>query len=183
MATNIASIGWLDRVDDIFRLTKTDGKFNAYDAEHGKILLPNDVDGIEGINGCILFYLNNRYYMYHVKGDKMQLNPNGFNLPFETNDGYGYIAFGDGQYRLIFGVSRYDGCHFSKWADMTTRQQYYELSENTPQEVWDMYYQITGEQPQQSPQEEEAYAVAEQFKRFVNRINEAEKLKYNDIID
>jgi hypothetical protein len=112
------------------------------------------------------------------------MNPNGFDVPVTMNDYNWDFYFTENGFSVIFSKSN---LNFKGWTDTNNDRHGYTIDERAPQEVIDIYNRVTGQQqqPQQQnvPQEDPSYAVAEQFKRFVNRINEAEKLKYNEIID
>jgi hypothetical protein len=186
-AENISNISYLNRVCDIFKLVKTNGKYNAYDMSgtNGREVLPTDSDtDIQWVNGSILYTSNNRYFLYNYRKNKMILNPNGFDVePFKTDD---YIGFTDGNYDVVFCIGS-DNAYFRYWqvhSNATTRNR--EMDASTPQEVVNLYNRVTGEGQQQQPNQEQepSYAYTEQFKRMVNRMMIAEKLNHHKrIID
>ena len=155
-AENISNISYLNRVYDIFKLVKTNGKYNAYDMSetNGREVLPTDSDtDIQWVNGSILYTSNNRYFLYNYRKNKMILNPNGFDVePFKTDD---YIGFTDGNYDVVFCIGS-DNAYFRYWqvhSNATTRNR--EMDASTPQEVVNLYNRVTGEGQQQQPNQEQ----------------------------
>lgn len=176
-----------DRYTEILREEKLNGKFNVYQTEASREVLPTDVDEItyaDTLSRIIIYVLNGRYFIYDFRKNGLLYNENGFDVPVKLNDYNWDLYFTENGYSVIFRKSDFN---FKGWTDLNNDRHGYTLDERAPQEVIDIYNRVTGQQqqPQQQnvPQEDPSYAVAEQFKRFVNRINKAEKLRYNDIID
>lgn len=184
VANNIDRLDWFNRAYDLFKLKKTDGKFNVLDVENGVELLPTDSDtNVQWVNGSILCTSNNRYFLYDYRHNKMLFNPNGFDIEPTEISSYGTIGFTDGNYKVVFEVGS-ENVYFRYWQDAQGVGNR-EMDENTPQEVVNLYNRITGQGQQQQPSQEQepSYAYTEQFKRMVNRMMIAEKLKYNDTLD
>ena len=148
---------------------------NVLDLNKSSQLLPSDVDKIVDFNEytCVVVYtLNDRYFPYNYKNEQILMNANGSDIPISIL-GNGCLVYYYGNYEIIFGNEN-GNYTFYEWRDgnghignnLTDK-------ENTPQLVIDMYSRITGQY----------LNVTEGFKRMVNRMNEAIKLSYKDIID
>lgn len=185
-ARNVADVKYLSVAYDLFELTKTNGKHNAYDMSYhnGYEVLPTDADSdIKWINGSLFYMLNNRFFLYNYRNKKMLINQNGFDIePYEISRSYNLIVFRDENCQISYSIGS-DDAYIQGWK--TIDKTGYRIDESTPQEVINLYNRITSQGQQQEPtqQQEPSYAYTEQFKRMVNRMMIAEKLKYNDILD
>ena len=191
-ASNVLKISMLDKIDDIVRLEKTNNKFNAYSVESAKELLQTDVDEIQYLARNIIYRIGETYHVYNWSQKKVVLNPNGFNIPPSEIDTYNdRVCFQVDKYFVVFRLTSYQ-CKFDYWGIQTNPvgppdKYSYDLDENTPPEVINLYNTISGEgqEVQQQPQQQEPAlsTVGEDFKRFMKRIDEADKLRKRQIFD
>lgn len=189
LARGISDFGRFSRTASSFlKLAKINGKYNAFDLNKKAQILPNDVDEITGMNPYIsimVYGLNGKYYPLDYKTGQVQINPNGIGIPTYVMES-GERIYCQGENYNIYFVPDGGKFRFYSWQN---RRSYGDYGtnfdpEHTPQEVLNMYTLIFGEQPQQqTPAEQGAYAVAEEFKRIVKRIDEAIKRRYIDKID
>jgi len=207
VARGISDVTRPDSHSDLRVLQKMDGKFNVFgfrdksyaatniDAEE---LLPNNVDSIveaEEWTYMIIYTINGKYFAYDYKTNLSLVNPNGVDYPLQLNYDNGCIDCFNGsgiglEFRKNFDNN---GTVLKRWV-IQNGSEYggggSEIDHNTPQEVINFYNQVVGQpqvqtQQQQAPQGENelAYSVAEEFKKLMNRINEARKLSYREFID
>jgi hypothetical protein len=185
-AEHVVGIEYLNRINDIFKLTKSDGTFNAYSLERAKELIPYNVNDVKWANGSLLYLLNGKYYVYSYKKNTILSNPNGIELHAEMTD-YDFLLVGDENAYVTFYVGP-DYIQPRIWSVKINDQQNNtgrDIDENTPPEIVNIYNHVIGQQQQvqqQEPQQQEpAYStVGEDFKRFMKRIDEADKLRRNE---
>jgi hypothetical protein len=184
-----------DSYDEAYRLTKVNGKQNVFvqfdgrDATDGSYIsnwsevLPEDVDEVSGVVWwCKMIYITNngRYYIYKFKdGDNRYIiNPNGFPVQGEISGRDGYAWFDNGSFEI--GIYPDNG-RLKRWCSTNGCN-----SDNFPPEVIDFYNKIVGNEssPSDSSVQEPAMStVGEEFKRFMKRIDEADKLRKNEHYD
>lgn len=206
-ANYITDLKLLKSRTHFLKLTKADGKMTIYDWDNSKEYLKFGVDSIEDAHvelGLIDYQLNGRYYLYNFKNDSLLLSENGFDYPFTIADYETTLKFFSDTYYVVFSYSNFydtsnNGSNIKgltpiRWGE---RNNYYGSDSRfggvqPPPEVIEMTNRILAQipgsqliqqQPQQAPIEDSAYAFTEQVKRMIKRIDEAMKLKYNDIID
>ena len=186
-AEHVVKIEYLNRLNDIFKLTKSDGTFNVYSLERAKELIPYNVNDVKWANGSLLYLLNGKYYVYSYTKNTILSNPNGIELHAEMTD-YDFLLVGNENAYVTFYVGP-DSMQAHYWSLKVSDQQKNTgrvIDKNTPQEIVNIYNHVTGQQQQvkqQEPQQhqEPAYStVGEDFKRFMKRIDEADKLRKNE---
>ena len=180
--------------DEAYLLTKVSGKQNVFAQFDGRDydgsymiywheVLPEDVDEVSGIVWwCRMIYITNngRYYIYKFRnGDNRYIiNPNGFPVQGRIDDNDGYIWFDSGSFEI--GIYPDNG-RLVRWRSMNDWG-----SDNFPPEVIDFYNKIVGNESSPSDvnvQEPAMSTVGEEFKRFIKRIDEADKLRKNEHYD
>ena len=189
VANNVLDITMLDKFDDVVKLKKVNDKFNAYNVDSAKELLQTDVDELQYLAGNLIYRVGNTYNIYNWKLNKVVLNPNGFNIPPSEIDTYNdRVCFQVDKYFVVFRITNHMD-KFDYWGIKTNPvgppdKYSYDLDENTPPEVINLYNAITGEGQQVQQQQEPALStVGENFKRFMKRIDEADKLRKRQIFD
>lgn len=174
----IKSVHQFDRYDtNYIRLNKMNGKCNGFDVNKKVKMIQGDVDDIIGFNtytAILIYCLNGKYYPLNYRTGNIMINPNGIAVP--TYNGSEYIFCSSENYNIFFypndEKSNYE---FYKWQNKNSFSDYGTSfnPQNTPQEVLNMYNLIFGQQE----------SIIRNFKSYVNRINEAMKYRYNDLID
>ena len=183
-----------DSYDEAYLLTKVSGKQNVFAQFDGRDndgsymtywseVLPEDVDEVSGIvwwNRMIYITNNGRYYIYKFRnGDNRYIiNPNGFPVQGRIDGNDGYVWFDSGSFEI--GIYPDNG-RLKRWRSMNDWG-----SDNFPPEVIDFYNKIVGNESSPSDvnvQEPAMSTVGEEFKRFIKRIDEADKLRKNEHYD
>lgn len=186
-AEHVVKIEYLNRINDIFKLTKSDGTFNAYSLDKAKELIPYNVNDVKWANGSLLYLLNGKYYVYSYIKNTILSNPNGIELHAEMTD-YDFLVVGNENAYVTFYVGP-NSMNEHYWSLKVSDQQKNTgrvIDKNTPPEIVNIYNHVTGQQQQvqqQEPQQQQepAYStVGEDFKRFMKRIDEADKLRKNE---
>ena len=160
---------------DIYKI-QSNGKQNVITPE--TILLPQWCDEVidvvknKNFGYIVLFTNNGRNYLFSTKSQQYLINPNGIpykiykdeynNIYIEKDNGLSVIYDVDNNnFKIPFG---------------------YQVNPETKQEAQAFIAELTGIQQSSSQQMANANAsVAEEFKRFMKRIDEARKLTYQDI--
>ena len=172
---------------DILVLTKTNGKvtvFGQVDSYRADTncyqLLPMDVDkviAIEDITHIIVCVENNKFFVYNYNTKQFMVNPNGTDVPCTIRNGD--IDYYQGNAHVCFYSYKVNNSdNFKRWYVETEGGNYGggsdRIDERTPQEVVNLYNRVIGNYRP---------SIGEEFKRYMSRINEATKLRYNDVID
>jgi hypothetical protein len=172
---------------DILVLTKTNGKvtvFGQVDSYKADVncyqLLPMDVDkviAIEDITHIIICVENNKFFVYNYNTKQFMVNPNGTDVPCTIRNGD--IDYYQGNAHVCFYSYKVNNSdNFKRWYVETEGGNYGggsdRIDERTPQEVVNLYNRVIGNYRP---------SIGEEFKRYMSRINEATKLRYNDAID
>lgn len=190
VARGIKDVGRITRSStNYIKLIKMDGKVNVFDTNKLTEMFPQDADDITGMNeytNMIVYAVNGRYYPLDYKKNQVMINPNGIPVRTYVNDSERIFCDGN-QYQISFTPDGNGNYKFYSWQNKSNFRDFGTNfdPQHTPQEVLELYSKIFGEQlpQQQIPAEQEAYAVAEEFKRIVKRIDEAIKRRYIDKID
>lgn len=196
IANNVKGINVVSSYDRLYSIQKMDGKYNILSGKDNVIILPYDVVKIvdtferSGNKRTIIYYSGGKNFLYEYSQGKGYFlsNPNGFKGSIYF-DNYGYVNFADADSSIIirFWIDGENKLQLKDWSLYNKNHPSYtrnpNMNENVPPEVMAVYNEIIGQQPQPTQTEDPAYAVAEDFKRLMNRINEVRKLLHNDILD
>ena len=123
----------------------------------------------------VKYAINGKYYPLNYKSGNIVINPNGIGVPTYVNDSEKIYCSSENYDIWFVPDNGLDNYKFYKWQN---RNQYNDYGTNfdpqtTPQEVLNMYNLIFNQQE----------SIKNNFKRFMKRIDEASKLRINDIID
>lgn len=177
LARGIKSFSKFNRYDrKHIKLTKTNDKINVFDMKKLSEMFENDVDDISSLNeytSMVVYVIGDKYYPLNYRTNQIQINPNGIRVPTYVNESDKIFCEGTNYY-VIFEPDN-EGYKFYCWRKKDNYREYGTTfdKENTPQEVLNMYNLIFGTQE----------SITVNFKKIVNRMNEAMKLSHNDIID
>ena len=170
--------GTLERLGAKTYKIKSDGKQNVISPE--KILLPQWCDEVGSILkstnfGYIVIFRNNgKNYLYCPDSQQYLINPNGIPY-FIYKDSYNDIHIKKGD-ELEVIYNPYD----NKFRIPMGYNNYPKVK----QQAEAFISELTGKNSNSNSQMAAAnVAVAEEFKRIMKRINEAQKLNYRDIFD
>lgn len=159
-------------------LITSEGKQNVISPE--TILLPQWCDEVKGViktsrlGYVIIFNNNGKNYLYSTGSKQYLINPNG--IPYNIyKDAYNRIHIQKGEgIQVLYDPNDND-------FDIPAG---YMGNPNKKQEAEAFIAELGGKQYNSNQQMAAANAaVAEEFKRFMKRINEAQKLNYKDIFD
>ena len=185
----------------LIKVIKLNDKVNLFSTRECKELLPGDVDNItDKVYGFdyIEYELNDKRYLYNYKLNKIVTNQSGFDKSIKAeyfsilNNFEAFRAkFNNGRAVLHFDVyENGDFRFFDAIAPTMTIRNQNDIGKDA--EAARMYYDITGQYPnnnqqqvqqQETPSEEPANSFSESIKRFMKRIDEVNKVRWNDIID
>lgn len=180
ITSGIIDIKKADKYGEIMQITKINGKCNLFggsNINNGFTLyeiLPTDADEIDYLQDiqCVVIYkIKNKNFVYDYKTNSFWGNPDGSEIPCYF-DSYGYLTYTANNINISFYRNK-----FKRWFIKTESGNYGggsdRIDDRTPQNVINLYNKIIGNYN----------SLGEEFKKFVNRIDEAMKLRYNDIID
>jgi hypothetical protein len=185
----------------LIKTIKLNDKVNLFSTRECKELLPGDVDNItDKVNGFdyIEYELSGKRYLYNYKFNKIVTNQSGFDKSIKAeyssilNNFEAFRArFSNGNAELLFDVyENGDFRFFGAIAPTMNIRRQNDIGKDA--EAARMYYDITGQYPgnnqqqvqqQETPSEEPANSFSESIKRLMKRIDEVNKVRWNDIID
>ena len=176
----ISKIELTERFTHLYKLEMMNGKVNLFgkkghdfDSDFS-LLLPTDVDEIikvDDLKEIVIFKFDNKYFVYSYISGKYFVKQNGTDIAPSIDSYSGCFEYTYGRCKLYFKGNVLNG--WSIYENGNEKEYGNEINENTPQEVRNLYAQIVGQYSN----------VKEEFKHIVKRIDEANRLRYNDILD